>query len=145
MCSFHLIRTAAWLGLVYAAALACALFLLLDDLKISAGLILIPWMAGPVALAAAGVRISRTVRAARGFIALQLLIIASTVIVWADMISVHLDALNGVAMGIVLPLYQYGAVIVLWCAAYLFGWRTRFTWRRSDVRDHSADSPPRDR
>ena len=136
MHSIRLIQIATWLGTGYSLAIAAALFILLDGLRIAAGAALLVWMAGPAAMAAIGVRLSRTGRAACGFIALQILVIASTVIAWAGMIRVHLDALNGVAMGLVLPLYQYGAVIVLWCAAYLLGWRVRFSDRRSAAPDH---------
>lgn len=145
MNSIRLTCATIWLGTGYIAALACALFLLLDGLRIAAGMVLLPWMAGPVALASIGVRMSRTIRGAYGFTALQLLIIASTIIVWADMISVHLDALNGVAMGIVLPLYQYGVVAILWCVAYLFGWRGRINDRSSAAPDRSTGSPRPDR
>ncbi|KRB82526.1 hypothetical protein ASE00_10760 [Sphingomonas sp. Root710] len=125
MTSIRLTLVTTWLAIGYATALACALFLLLDGLRTAAGMVLLLWMAGPAALASIGVRMSRAIRGAYGFTAMQLLVIASTFIMWAGMISVHLDVLNGVAMGIVLPLYQYSAIAILWCIAYLFGWRGR--------------------
>ena len=125
----YAVRAAKWLGVAYAAAVALVLFGAADapDVLLM-DLIFIPWIAGPAAVAALCSKASETRRGALVFLTLEAAVVASTVLAWIYLILIAPDPQNGVAMGVFLPLYQFGAVIVFFSAAYLFGWRARPEW-----------------
>lgn len=116
-----LIRAAKWIGLAYLAVVATLLFSWADAIDaVLIDLIVIPWIVGPAGIAALCAKASKTGAGTTAFVFFEAAIIASTAFVWIDLILIHRDAQNGIAMGVFVPLYQYGAVAIFYAVAYLF-------------------------
>jgi hypothetical protein len=108
---------ALWLGLAYAAAVALVL------VKGSAEAVwFLPWIVGPAAVAAFGVRFSPSPRAAWAFFAFEAAVIGSTAWLWVDLLIIAPDAQNGIAM-MLFPGVQFVAVLLWFAIAALLGWR----------------------
>jgi hypothetical protein len=119
-------RVANWLGLAYAAAIAVATFSAADapDVVLM-GFIAIPWLVGPALAAAVCAKASRTLLGAWLFVALEAVIVASTVAGWSYLIYVDPHSTNAIAMLFTLPLAQYGAAALFFALVSAFGWRAR--------------------
>jgi hypothetical protein len=120
------VRAAKWLGLVYLAALA--LFMMWnadapDSFVLS--LLFLPWMIGPVALAAVGARMSLNPSGAWAFLSFEAGIVGFTTLSWLWLIFAKPDAQNGIAMAFTVPVLEYAATLALFGLSYLLGWRTR--------------------
>jgi hypothetical protein len=122
-------RTAFWLFIAY--SLAVSLFSLsgadAPDVFLL-DLVFIPWIVGPAVIAAACVSSSMDSRGAWSFVVLEVAIILSTLVGWLDLTFLHRDAQNGVIIGLVMPLWQYGAVLIAVAAARIAGWRIPPGW-----------------
>ncbi|MFN3389799.1 MAG: hypothetical protein ACK40O_12810 [Allosphingosinicella sp.] len=117
MGSTNPVSAAKWLGLAYAGFVT--VFLLwgagaADVLLLT--LASIPWITGPVALAAFGVKELEGTGGAWVFLILEAVLVASTAWLWIYLIMIAPDAQNGIAM-LLFPAGQYGLVIALGLAA----------------------------
>ena len=116
------IASAKWIGLVYAAAMAA--FLLLRAGSGEELLFAVPtftWMIGPVAIAACGVKVSRSSRAARAFLCLEGAFVCATAWLLIDLSLSPPDGQKGLAM-LFSPAFQYALLVLSACFAMAFGW-----------------------
>lgn len=115
--------------MAYAAVIAGIMFMGADAIDVVLiDLVAIPWIIGPVAVAAFCVRASETANGATAFAIFEVALIAFTAITWVDLLVIHRDAQNGIALMFSVPICQYGAVAIFFTAARLSGWRAREGW-----------------
>ena len=116
-----------WLGLAYTGGIAAFSLWGADapDVVLLSFLFL-PWIVGPVWLAAIGATLSLSESGARAFLLFEGLIMSSTILLWFHLIVIAPDAQNGIAM-MLFPILQYAAVALFFLVAVLCGWRARRT------------------
>lgn len=125
-----LYRAAKYLLLAYALALAAGWLFSerREDSTILIDLCLFAWQTGPVVLAAFCAWLSLTRGPAIWFLAVAVLVAASTAWCWYAGIYLHPARENRVALLLFLPFLQYGFVVAALIAALLDGWSAR--WNR---------------
>ncbi|MEA3047007.1 MAG: hypothetical protein QOJ53_1339 [Sphingomonadales bacterium] len=122
-----LARIAGWLLLGYALAIAgfClwGVWRTGEAEGVLFSLVLIPWIAAPVAGAAAAAGASPTRIGAAAFLALEAALILFTIWLTVDVYR-HGNSTSGIAF-LFLPVGQWGAFGIVFLLALLFGWRMR--------------------
>ena len=124
-------KTAKYLALAYSLALAAAV-LFLGSWDEPAGLLLLPfvyvWIVCPELFAAASVRLSQGPGGAAWFLAVQAVITIWTAWSWYDLMFVRPHSMNGIALAISIPFWQYVFFAAAWLVGLAAGWRRRSDW-----------------
>jgi hypothetical protein len=134
-------RTAGWIALTYGVTIAS--FQLFGAISEGGAdvfllsLIFILWLALPVIVAALLAAASETRLGAALFLALELAMILSVILLVADFTYFHPSSMGGVAL-IFWPLLQLAATLLLVLLACLFGWRIQPEF----LKDEAAVRPP---
>lgn len=121
-------RTAGWIALAYAVALAVPNLwggiVYGDGAALVGAFVAATWTAAPVVAAAGFVAASPTRLGMMMFLAFELILIASFGWVFVDVLFVHPSSMGGMVF-ITWPLAQWIAIVIVSIVAFLLGWRGR--------------------